>query len=48
LPWSEAQQAAQAAAAERSRVEQRAIEAADVLDFETWRLAYLDPARLRA
>ena len=46
LPWSPAQQAAQQAAATQSVTERHAIEAADTLDFETWRQAYLDPARL--
>jgi glutamate--cysteine ligase len=48
LPWSAAQQAAQEAAVRRSVAARLAIEAADTLDFETWRLAYLDPARLVA
>ena len=48
LPWSAAQQAAQEAAARESVAARQAIEAADTLDFETWRQAYLDPKRLLA
>lgn len=48
LPWSAAQQEAQEAAARDSLAARQAIEAADSLDFETWRQAYLDPARLVA
>ncbi len=46
LPWSAQQQAAFEAQAQASREEQRQTEAADTLDFETWRQAYLDPATL--
>lgn len=49
LPWSSAQQQAYEAAAAQSLAQQAAIEAADrasSVDFETWRRAYLDPARL--
>ena len=38
--------AAQEAAAQKSMAARHTIEAADTLDFETWRQAYLDPARL--
>jgi glutamate--cysteine ligase len=48
LPWSEAQQAAAEAEARRSIAERQAIEAADTVDFETWRQAYLAPERLSA
>jgi glutamate--cysteine ligase len=48
LPWSAAQQAAFETLAQRSIAEQRAIEAADSVDFETWRRAYLAPDRLLA
>ncbi len=48
LTWTPAQQAAQEAAAHSSDVARRAIEVADQTDFETWRQAYLDPARLVA
>ena len=46
LPWSADQQAAFEAEAATSKEAQRRTEAADTLDFETWRLAYLDPATL--
>ena len=46
LPWSADQQAAFEAQALASRELQRQTEAADTVDFETWRLAYLDPATL--
>ena len=46
LPWSADQQAAFEAQAQASRDEQRKTEAADTMDFETWRQAYLDPATL--
>jgi glutamate--cysteine ligase len=48
LPWSAAQQAAFQQRAWRSVEQQQAIEAADTVDFETWRLAYLAPERLLA
>ena len=48
LPWSAEQQAAFAAMARVSQQRQQAIEAADTLDFETWRQAYLDPKNLVA
>ncbi|MCW5636749.1 MAG: glutamate--cysteine ligase [Rubrivivax sp.] len=49
LPWSREQQARYEAAALESLMRRQAIEAADAasgVDFETWRRAYLDPARL--
>ena len=46
LPWSAEQQATFEAQAHSSREAQRQTEAADTLDFETWRQAYLDPATL--
>jgi glutamate--cysteine ligase len=46
LPWTAGQQAAFEAEAQASRDEQRRTEAADTLDFETWRQAYLDAATL--
>ncbi len=46
LPWSVEQQAHFEAQAQASREAQRQTEAADTLDFETWRQAYLDPATL--
>ncbi|MCW5609710.1 MAG: glutamate--cysteine ligase [Rubrivivax sp.] len=48
LPWSAAQQAAFQQLAWRSVEQQQAIEAADKVDFETWRQAYLAPERLLA
>jgi glutamate--cysteine ligase len=47
LPWSADQQAAFEAEAEASLAQRRAIEAATTGDFESWRLAYLAPERLR-
>jgi glutamate--cysteine ligase len=41
LPWSAEQQAAFEAQARESLRKQRQIEAADSVDFETWRQAYL-------
>jgi len=46
LPWSTQQQAAFSAMAKVSHHRREALEADDTLDFESWRLAYLDPARL--
>lgn len=46
-PWTEAQQAAFEAEARASHEARRALEAADSVDFETWRQAYLAPERLR-
>ena len=46
LPWSPEQQAAFGAMAAVSHHRRKALEAADTMDFESWRLAYLDPARL--
>jgi glutamate--cysteine ligase len=46
LPWSAAQQAAFERAAAESIEQRRAIEAADTVDFETFRVAYLAPERL--
>lgn len=48
LPWTREQQSGQEAMALESLMKRQAIEAADDIDFETWRLAYLDPARLLA
>jgi glutamate--cysteine ligase len=45
-PWQAEQQAAFSAMAQVSLRRRDAIEAADTVDFETWRLAYLDPATL--
>ena len=47
-PWSAEHQATFAAMAQVSHRRQQAIEEADTLDFETWRLAYLDPKHLVA
>ena len=46
LPWAAAQQAAYEAMAQESVSRSAALEAADTVDFETFRQAYLDPARL--
>jgi glutamate--cysteine ligase len=46
-PWSREQQAAFEAKARESIDRRRTIEAADEVDFETFRLAYLAPERLR-
>ena len=46
LPWPAEQQAAFEAMARESIARRRAIEAADSVDFETFRLAYLAPQRL--
>ncbi len=46
-PWPEASAARYATLAQASLAEQRRIEAADSLPFETWRQAYLDPATLQ-
>ena len=48
LPWSPEQQAAFEAMAQLSTAERAALEAADSMDFETYRLAYLSPDRLLA
>lgn len=48
LPWSTEQQAAFTAMATVSVHRREAVEAADTLDFETWRQAYLAPERLVA
>ncbi len=48
LPWSPAQQSAYEALAQESIDRRADLEAADTVDFETFRLAYLDPARLGA
>ncbi|MBK9136700.1 MAG: glutamate--cysteine ligase [Betaproteobacteria bacterium] len=48
LPWTREQQARYEAMAFESLRERQAIEAADAVDFETWRRAYLDPGRLGA
>jgi glutamate--cysteine ligase len=47
LPWTREQQSRHEAAALESLMKRQAIEAADNVDFETWRQAYLDPARAR-
>ncbi len=46
LPWGAAAQAAFEALADESVVKRRAIEAADTVDFETYRLAYLSSEKL--
>lgn len=46
LPWSNEQQAQFEEQARVSREAQCQTERADTVDFETWRLAYLDPATL--
>ncbi len=48
LPWTREQQSQHEAMALESLMKRQAIEAADDIDFETWRLAYLDPVRLTA
>lgn len=48
LPWSREQQSTYEAMALQSVRQRQAIEAADTVDFETWRQAYLDPGRLVA
>jgi len=48
MPWTREQQSRYEAMALESLMARQAIEAADDIDFETWRLAYLDPARLVA
>ncbi len=48
LPWPAEQQAAFETMARDSVARQKAIEAADVVDFETFRKAYLAPERLLA
>lgn len=47
-PWLPGQQAAFEAQAAESLAKKRALEAADTVDFETWRRAYLAPERLVA
>ncbi|MBL8342109.1 MAG: glutamate--cysteine ligase [Rubrivivax sp.] len=47
LPWSREQQSRCEAAALESLMRRQAIEAADTMDFESWRRAYLDPSRLQ-
>jgi glutamate--cysteine ligase len=46
LPWSAAQQTAFERLSQESQAKRLAIEAADTADFESWRLAYLDAAKL--
>ena len=46
LPWGAPAQAAFEALADESVAQRRAIEAADTVDFETYRQAYLSPERL--
>jgi glutamate--cysteine ligase len=48
LPWPAEQQAAFEAMARESVAERLALEAAETVDFETYRLAYLSPERLTA
>ena len=48
LPWTPSQQAAYEAMTRQSVDRRAALEAADTVDFETFRLDYLDPARLGA
>jgi glutamate--cysteine ligase len=48
LPWSAEQQAAFERLAQESTDKRRALEAADTVDFETFRLAYLAAERLLA
>ena len=48
LPWPADQQAAFEAMARESVAERAALEAADTVDFETYRVAYLSPERLGA
>jgi glutamate--cysteine ligase len=48
LPWQAEQQAAFETLSRESLEQRRAIEAADTVDFETFRLAYLAPERLGA
>jgi glutamate--cysteine ligase len=47
LPWDDGQQAAFEALSRQSNAEREAIEAADRVDFETYRQAYLSPDRLQ-
>jgi glutamate--cysteine ligase len=47
LPWSDAQQRSFEAMARASVAERQRIEAADSMDFETYRQAYLAPERLQ-
>jgi glutamate--cysteine ligase len=47
LPWSDAQQRGYEAMASASVDERRRVEAADTVDFETWRCAYLAPQTLQ-
>jgi glutamate--cysteine ligase len=46
MPWSPSEQARFVALTEKSLADQRAIEMADVLDFETYRRQYMSPERL--
>jgi glutamate--cysteine ligase len=46
MPWSPSEQARFVALTEKSLADQRAIELADVLDFETYRKQYMSPERL--
>jgi glutamate--cysteine ligase len=46
MPWSPLEQARFVALTEKSLADQRAIEMADVLDFETYRKQYMSPERL--
>ncbi|MBC7942460.1 MAG: glutamate--cysteine ligase, partial [Chitinophagaceae bacterium] len=48
LPWSADSQAGFEALAASSVAERLALEAADRIDFETYRQAYLQPERLQA
>jgi glutamate--cysteine ligase len=47
LPWTPSQQAAFEAQSLESVHKRLALEAADTVDFETYRQAYLAPERLR-
>jgi glutamate--cysteine ligase len=46
LPFSAEQQAVYRRQAEESHARRQALEAADTVDFETFRVAYLAPERL--
>ena len=47
LPWTAEQQRAFETEAAQSLAARKAVEAADTVDFESWRVAYLAPERLR-
>lgn len=46
LPWSDAQHARYGVLAQQSWAEQRAIEASDTVEFEAWRVQYMNPQQL--